>query len=167
MNPNLNVKADQLFVAPSTEDTYNDAFWQGLDFIVNAVDNVKARQYVDDRCVWFTKPLLESGTLGTKANSQMIIPHKSLTYNDIIDPPEESIPMCTMRNFPSQIEHCIEWGRDKFNGVFTDVPQDAVAFLENQQKWMAEMKKSRPLEIPTVLQKIKELIDLKKVATFQ
>ena len=101
MNPALNIDADQLFVAPSTENVYNDEFWSGLDFIVNAVDNVKARQYVDDRCVWFGKPLLESGTLGTKANSQMIVPHKTLTYNDIQDPPEESIPMCTMRNFPS------------------------------------------------------------------
>lgn len=167
MNKDLKVRADQLFVAPITEDTYDDKFWEGLDFVVNAVDNVKARQYVDDRCVWFQKPLLESGTLGTKANSQMIVPHKSLTYNDIIDPPEESIPMCTMRNFPSQIEHCIEWGRDKFNGIFTDVPADAVAFLENQEKWMTDMKKNRPLEIPSVLLKIKSLIELKKTANFQ
>ena len=83
MNPALNVQADQLFVAPSTENVYNDDFWTSIDFVVNAVDNVKARQYVDDRCVWFQKPLLESGTLGTKANSQMIVPHKTLTYNDI------------------------------------------------------------------------------------
>jgi len=56
-----------------------------------------------------------------------------------------------MRNFPSQIEHCIEWGRDKFNGIFTDGPTDAVTFLEDHDKWMAEMKKNRPLEIPVVL----------------
>ena len=31
----------------------------------------QARQYVDSRCVVFTKPLLESGTLGTKANVQV------------------------------------------------------------------------------------------------
>jgi len=36
---------------------------------VNAVDNIHARLYVDGRCVWYEKPLLESGTLGTKANS--------------------------------------------------------------------------------------------------
>ena len=59
--------------------------------------------------------------------------------------------MCTMRNFPSQIEHCIEWGRDKFNGIFTDGPTDAVTFLEDHDKWMTEMKKNRPLEIPVVL----------------
>lgn len=69
-------------VAPETEVVFNDAFWESLDFIVNAVDNIKARLYVDARCVWYEKPLLESGTLGTKANSQMIVPHKTLCYGD-------------------------------------------------------------------------------------
>jgi len=48
-----------------------------LDFVVNAVDNINARLYVDGKCVWYNKPLLESGTLGTKANMQVIIPHKT------------------------------------------------------------------------------------------
>lgn len=77
MNPGLNVVAHTSLVAPNTENVFNDPFWEDLDFVVNAVDNIKARTYVDGRCVWFEKPLLESGTLGTKANSQMIIPHKT------------------------------------------------------------------------------------------
>jgi ubiquitin-activating enzyme E1 len=69
INPSLNVQDYKLYVAQETENIFNDQFWEGLDFIVNAVDNIKARLYVDQRCVWYTKPLLESGTLGTKANS--------------------------------------------------------------------------------------------------
>jgi hypothetical protein len=30
---------------------YDDAFWESLDGVVNALDNVKARQYVDARSV--------------------------------------------------------------------------------------------------------------------
>ncbi len=45
---------------------------QGLDLVVNALDNVNARLYVDSRCVYFGKPLLESGTLGPKCNTQMV-----------------------------------------------------------------------------------------------
>jgi len=101
MNPELKVTTLQAFVSPETEDTFNDDFWDGLDFIVNAVDNIKARLYVDRQCVWYQKPLLESGTLGTKANSQMIVPHKTQAYGDSQDPPEESIPTCTLRNFPN------------------------------------------------------------------
>lgn len=53
---------------------FNDDFWEGLDVVVNALDNVNARLYVDSRCVYFQKPLLESGTLGTKCNTQVCTP---------------------------------------------------------------------------------------------
>lgn len=69
MNKDLHAESLQKFVSPDTEDIFDDTFWNRLSFVVNAVDNVKARQYVDQRCVWFKKALLESGTLGTKANS--------------------------------------------------------------------------------------------------
>ena len=91
-------------------------------------------------CVFHGKPLLESGTLGCKANSQMVVPYKTQCYGDSQDPPEESIPMCTLRNFPNQIEHCIEWGRDKFNSMFVEPAQDTVSFLENQKKYMSQLK---------------------------
>ena len=68
-NSDLKVQAFTTLVAEKTENVFNDKFWESLSFAVNAVDNVKARLYVDARCVWFEKPLLESGTLGTKANS--------------------------------------------------------------------------------------------------
>jgi ubiquitin-activating enzyme E1 len=47
MNPDLKVNVHQAFVSPDTEDLFNDDFWDSLDFIVNAVDNIKARLYVD------------------------------------------------------------------------------------------------------------------------
>lgn len=69
MNPKLHIEALKERVDPENERIFNDAFWEGLDFVVNAVDNVKARLFVDGRCVWYGKPLFESGTLGTKCNS--------------------------------------------------------------------------------------------------
>jgi ubiquitin-activating enzyme E1 len=53
-------------VSPETEDYFDDAFWNGVDFLVNAVDNIKARLFIDAKCVWYLKPLFESGTLGKK-----------------------------------------------------------------------------------------------------
>ena len=43
----------KLRVSPENESIFDDSFWTNLDFVVNAVDNVKARQYVDGQCVWF------------------------------------------------------------------------------------------------------------------
>ena len=114
MNPALKVEALETPVGNDTEDTFHDDFWDGLNIVVNALDNVQARRYVDSKCVFHQKPLLESGTLGTKANVQVVLPHQTESYGDSVDPPEESIPMCTLHNFPNQIEHCIEWARDIF-----------------------------------------------------
>lgn len=40
--------------------------------VVNALDNVAARMYMDQRIVANEKPLLESGTLGTKGHVQVL-----------------------------------------------------------------------------------------------
>lgn len=47
-NPQLDARED--FVSPGTENLFQDDFWEGLDFVTNALDNVKARLYVDSRC---------------------------------------------------------------------------------------------------------------------
>ena len=85
-----------------------------------SLDSVKARGYVDGRCVFYGKPLFESGTEGTKFNSMVILPHLTQTYTD---GPEDTgtgnaIPMCTLRNFPSTIIHCIEWAKAQFVDMF-------------------------------------------------
>lgn len=63
---------------------------------------------MDRRCVFFQKPLLESGTLGTKANTQVVVPFLTESYSSSQDPPEKSIPSCTVKNFPNAIEHTIQ-----------------------------------------------------------
>ena len=67
-----------------------------------------ARLYLDRRCVYYGKPLLESGTLGTMGNTQIVIPKVTESYGSSRDPPEKSIPICTLKNFPNAIEHCLQ-----------------------------------------------------------
>lgn len=57
--------------------------------------------------MYYHKPLLESGTLGTKGNTQVVIPFMTESYSSSQDPPEKSIPICTLKNFPNAIEHTI------------------------------------------------------------
>jgi ubiquitin-activating enzyme E1 len=142
MNPKFNVRALETLVAPQTEGTFNDEFWMRQDFITNALDNVKARLYVDSKCVFYEKPLLESGTLGTKCNVQVVLPFKTQSYADGPKDQEDgdAIPMCTLRNFPSEIEHCIEWGRAQFTDLFASSAQEAVNFSRNPQQWIADLR---------------------------
>ena len=51
-------------VSVDTESIYHSAFWEKLDVVVNALDNWKARIYVDSQIVKYHRPLLEGGTLG-------------------------------------------------------------------------------------------------------
>ena len=42
----------------------------------------------------------------------MVVPHVTASYADgPKDQVDDAIPMCTLRNFPSLTEHCIEWAR--------------------------------------------------------
>ena len=61
---------------------FTDEFWEGLDGVCNALDNMEARFYVDKTCVKFEKSLLESGTMGTSGNVDPIVPHKTKTYRE-------------------------------------------------------------------------------------
>ncbi|KAF4665794.1 hypothetical protein FOL47_004423 [Perkinsus chesapeaki] len=131
MNPALNVKAIEVRVGPETEDILDDNFWESQSCMVNALDNIAARLYVDSRCVWYEKPLMESGTLGTKANVQVVLPNVTQSYGDSQDPPEDSIPLCTLKHFPYAIEHTIEWARDQFQGLFTEAPQEVLTYLKD------------------------------------
>lgn len=161
MNPGIQVKALELLASKDTERTFCDDFWlgsgqpneegkpvavssggSGLDFVVNALDNVKARKYVDSRCVFYQKPLLESGTEGTKFNHMVILPHQTVSYDEgEADAPEgEAIPMCTLRNFPSTIIHCIEWARGQFEDNFVTPLADLLDFLKDPRAYVTDLR---------------------------
>lgn len=81
MNGDVRVTALESRVGPETERFFNDQFFENLDGVANALDNVDARIYMDRRCVYYRKPLLESGTLGTKGNVQVVLPHLTESYS--------------------------------------------------------------------------------------
>lgn len=144
MNPDLNGKIVHMQdkVGPETEHIFNESFWENLDAVTNALDNVEARTYVDRRCVFFRKSLLDSGTLGTKGNTQVVIPHITESYSSSQDPPEKSFPMCTLRSFPNRIEHTIAWAREMFDSFFVKGPEVVNLYLTQPDYLGASLKQS-------------------------
>ncbi|KAF2645604.1 ubiquitin-activating enzyme E1 [Massarina eburnea CBS 473.64] len=144
MNPDLNGKivSMQDKVGPETEHIFNEQFWDNLDAVTNALDNVEARTYVDRRCVFFRKSLLDSGTLGTKGNTQVVLPHITESYSSSQDPPEKSFPMCTLRSFPNRIEHTIAWAREMFDTLFVKGPEVVNLYLTQPDYLGASLKQS-------------------------
>lgn len=64
--------------------------------------------------------MVDSGTLGTKANVQVVLPYLTESYGSSNDPPDESIPLCTLKSFPYQPEHCVAWAKNVFEQSFSD-----------------------------------------------
>ncbi|XP_042213364.1 ubiquitin-like modifier-activating enzyme 1 isoform X1 [Homarus americanus] len=148
MNPEVNIIAHQNRVGPETESVYDDSFFEPLNGVANALDNVEARLYMDRRCVYYRKPLLESGTLGTKGNVQVVVPHLTESYGSSQDPPEKSIPICTLKNFPNAIEHTLQWARDMFEGEFRQAAENAAQYLQDPRFMERALKLpgSQPME---------------------
>jgi len=148
MNPNINIDAQNSRVGPETESFYTDEFFEKLDGVANALDNLDARRYMDRRCVYYRKPLLESGTLGTKGNVQVVIPYLTESYSSSQDPPEKSIPICTLKNFPNAIEHTLQWARDQFEGLYRQPVETALQFVTDSSfvSRVLKMPGTQPVE---------------------
>lgn len=157
INNALNIETHQNRVSPDTEDFFDDDFWNSLDVVFNALDNVNARLYVDGRCVYFNKPLLESGTLGTKCNTQVVVPRVTENYGATRDPPEKEAPMCTVHSFPHNIHHCLTWARSEFEGLFEKGPSEATKFLSDPDGYIKAAEENADSQ---TREKLEDLVDV-------
>ncbi|GLI63113.1 hypothetical protein VaNZ11_006018 [Volvox africanus] len=167
LNPGFHVTPLQNRVSPDTENVFDDKFWQGLDLVVNALDNVNARLYVDSRCVYFCKPLLESGTLGPKCNTQMVIPLLTENYGASRDPPEKQAPMCTVHSFPHNIDHCLTWARSEFEGLLEKAPREAASFLGNPADYAKAVRANPDASARQQLEAVAEVLLDNRSTTFE
>ena len=76
--------------------------------------------------------MIDSGTLGPKGHVQVIIPDKTESYASQKDPEgNQDIPHCTLKMFPEETLHCVEWAKDLFGNWFTLDPQSFNKFWFN------------------------------------
>ncbi|CAN0879676.1 Ubiquitin-activating enzyme E1 1 [Linum grandiflorum] len=167
INPSFNIEALQNRASPETESVFDDAFWENLTVVVNALDNVNARLYIDGRCLYFQKPLLESGTLGAKCNTQMVIPHLTENYGASRDPPEKQAPMCTVHSFPHNIDHCLTWARSEFEGLLEKTPAEVNAYLSGPVEYATAMKNAGDAQAKDNLERVLECLEKDRCLEFQ
>lgn len=139
INPDLNISShkEKLNIHKYSK-SFNFNFWDSLDVVINGLDNLDGRIYLDKKCVEHEIPFLESGTQGEMAHTSVIVPFITNTYEDYLSPNQkkaddkESIPFCTLRNRPTSVHHCTEWAISKFNDHFNSALKDARLFLESE-----------------------------------
>lgn len=166
MNPAVRIEAHENRVGADTESVYNDRFFESLDVVANALDNVEARMYVDRRCVYYRLPLLESGTLGTKGNVQVVLPHLTESYSSSQDPPEKSIPICTLKHFPYAIEHTLQWARDVFEGIFTQPSEAASSYVQEGLKFIERAKSMQGTQPQETLELVHKILESERAHSY-
>lgn len=165
INPSLHIEALQNRASPESENVFDDTFWENLSVVINALDNVNARLYIDQRCLYFQKPLLESGTLGAKCNTQMVIPHLTENYGASRDPPEKQAPMCTVHSFPHNIDHCLTWARSEFDGLLEKTPAEVNAYLTNPSEYTNAIRNAGDAQARDNVERVLECLDKERCET--
>lgn len=118
LNPDLQVTSHTCPLDPTTEDVYDDGFFSRVDGVVAALDSFQARHYVAARCTHYLKPLLEAGTQGTRGSASVFVPYVTEVYKGPTSAEDAPYPVCTLRHFPSTVEHSLQWAQDEFEGLF-------------------------------------------------
>ncbi|XP_060060629.1 ubiquitin-like modifier-activating enzyme 7 isoform X2 [Erinaceus europaeus] len=120
LNPDLKVTPSTQPLGPTTERTYGDDFFSSVDGVAAALDSFEARHYVAARCAYYLKPLLQAGTQGMLGSASVFVPEVTAGYEGpSSDAPEDApYPACTIRHFPSRVEHTLQWARNEFEGLF-------------------------------------------------
>ena len=135
INKNMNIQDYPLLINNDTRDIFSDEFIENQDILISAVDNLAARKYIDDLSTFFNKIYINSGTEGTKANSDIYYPNKSICLNDLTFEEKKEIPMCTLKIYPTKIEHCIEFSKIVFEELFVQTITNIKLILEDEHQF--------------------------------
>lgn len=99
---------------------FDISFFKSFDLVLNALDNLAARRYVNKMCLAANKPLIESGTAGYLGQVSAHLKGVTSCYDCTPKETErKTYPVCTIRSTPSAPIHCIVWGKSfLFSNLF-------------------------------------------------
>ena len=96
----------------------------GIEFIskhnivLNALDNLDARRFVNRLCLAANIPLIESGTTGYLGQVMPIIKKETACYECNPKSTQKVYPICTIRSTPDKPIHCIVWAKEFLKLLF-------------------------------------------------
>ncbi|KAF3042278.1 E1 ubiquitin-activating protein uba2 [Didymella keratinophila] len=154
-NPNVKIEA---YHDNIKDPQFNVAWFQQFNIVFNALDNLDARRHVNKMCLAGNVPLIESGTTGFNGNVQVIKKGHTECYDCVPKPTPKTFATCTIRSTPSQLIHCIVWGKSYlFAELFGISEEDAPELdqsLDKEGNNAEEIAKLR--EEATKLKRVRE-----------
>lgn len=132
-------------------------WWNQFSYVLNALDNLEARRYVNKICLFTKTPLMESGTTGYDGQIQPIFPYVSECFECQAKATPKTYPVCTIRSTPSKPVHCITWAKEF---LFQQLFDESKAELSEQG---LQNETDDKKEIANLLKESNELNDLRKL----
>ena len=168
MNNSININSYINIVSPETENIFSDIFWDNQDIIFNAVDNIKARIYINEKVTIHQKFHVDAGTLGVNSSSCFFLKNVSSTYKEQNEGKKEDnenireTGMCTIHSFPTSIKHCIEWSRNEYEYIFKDFINELNQIIKGNYMFLYKilLKKIFPFYKMRKLQEFNDYFDI-------
>lgn len=124
------------------------AWFQDFNIVFNALDNLDARRHVNKMCLAANVPLIESGTTGFNGQVQVIKKGDTECYDCVPKATPKVFATCTIRSTPSQLIHCIVWGKSYLFAELFGISEDDAPELDqsltkdgNNADEIAELRK--------------------------
>lgn len=93
-------------------DLFPTSFFCTFAIILNALDNLDARRYVNNMALSVGVSLVESGTAGYLGQTSVILPGETECFDCTPKEKPKTFPVCTIRTTPSAPIHCIVWAKE-------------------------------------------------------
>lgn len=161
MNNKINCVAMQEFVHDKTEKIFDKKFFEKQNAVIMAVDNFEARTYISEKCEKYNIPYFNCGTDGPYANVEAFIPGKIMkaSYPQNF---KKIVPPCTLKMFPSSINHCVLWTLDHFEKYFNKNIMNVKNLNNDINKFYEDMNKIQDLRAQ--FYQIKKIFKFLKIA---
>jgi len=163
INKNFKCKDLHKKVCKETENYFNKNFWDNQDIIFSAVDNDDARTYLNDICFKYNKILMNAGTSGVRARADIIIPKITYPLKIDLNNNKKEYNMCTIKKFPTKIEHCIKWSKDLFSFLFNDNMEIYNKFFQKKEEYIVQISKEPDDVFLDLYKSIKTIIDILEI----
>ena len=161
MNNKINCVAMQEFVYEKTDKIFDKAFFEKQNAVIIAVDNFEARIYISEQCEKYNIPYFNCGTDGPYANVEAFIPGK-IVQSSYPTNYKRVVPPCTLKMFPSSINHCVIWALNHFEKFFNKNIINIKNMNNDINKFYKDMNKIIDLRIQ--FYQIKKLFKFLKIA---
>mgnify|MGYP001206499454 CR=1 FL=1 len=104
---------------------FDIAWFEQFDVIMNALDNLEARRYINKLCQYVRKPLFETGTSGFDGFAMPMLSKTTECFDCTSKETPKTYPVCTIRSTPSQPVHCVVWAKGfLFQELLGDIQED-------------------------------------------